>query len=44
MKTRQTGNFAIFAGLIAAEKWNGELPRTQVPGSAVPFLSIPRGE
>lgn len=26
--------------LIAAEKWNGTLPTTMVPGSAVPFVSI----
>lgn len=26
--------------LIAAEKWNGALPATQVPGSALPFLGI----
>lgn len=30
--------------LVAAEKWDGKLPSTQVPGSAVPFISIPRGE
>ncbi len=30
--------------LIAAEKWDGQLPKTQVPGSAVPFVSIPRSE
>jgi regulator of protease activity HflC (stomatin/prohibitin superfamily) len=27
--------------LIAAEKWDGKLPATQVPGSAVPFIEIP---
>ncbi|HSC75709.1 MAG TPA: prohibitin family protein [Pseudomonadales bacterium] len=26
--------------LIQAEKWDGKLPNTMVPGSAVPFLSI----
>jgi regulator of protease activity HflC (stomatin/prohibitin superfamily) len=29
--------------LIAAEKWNGQLPYTQVPGTAVPFISVPSG-
>lgn len=28
--------------LTAAEKWNGILPTTMVPGSAVPFVSLPR--
>jgi regulator of protease activity HflC (stomatin/prohibitin superfamily) len=27
--------------LVAAEKWNGILPTTMVPGSATPFVSIP---
>lgn len=26
--------------LITAQKWNGELPTTMVPGSAVPFVSL----
>ena len=26
--------------LIQAEKWNGQLPQTMVPGSAVPFISV----
>ncbi len=26
--------------LIAVEKWNGSLPTTQVPGSALPFIGI----
>ncbi len=30
--------------LVAAEKWDGKLPTTQVPGSAVPFVTIPHGE
>lgn len=29
--------------LIAAEKWDGRLPTTQVPGSALPFISVPTG-
>jgi regulator of protease activity HflC (stomatin/prohibitin superfamily) len=27
--------------LVAAEKWNGTLPTTMVPGSAVPFIEVP---
>lgn len=27
--------------LTAVEKWNGELPTTMVPGSALPFVNIP---
>lgn len=30
--------------LSATEKWDGKLPTTFVPGSAVPFLQIPRGQ
>jgi len=26
--------------LIAAEKWDGKLPETQVPGSALPFIGV----
>jgi len=26
--------------LIAVEKWNGALPATQVPGSALPFIGV----
>jgi len=26
--------------LVQVEKWNGVLPTTMVPGSAVPFVSI----
>lgn len=28
-------------GLVAAEKWNGILPTTMVPGSATPFIQMP---
>ena len=28
--------------LTAAEKWNGVLPTTMVPGAAVPFLQLPK--
>ena len=27
-------------GLIQAERWNGQLPTTMVPGSAVPFVNV----
>lgn len=27
--------------LVAAEKWNGILPTTMVPGAAVPFIEVP---
>ena len=26
--------------LVQAERWNGVLPTTMVPGSAVPFVSV----
>jgi hypothetical protein len=26
--------------LVQAEKWNGVLPTTMVPGSAVPFINV----
>jgi regulator of protease activity HflC (stomatin/prohibitin superfamily) len=29
--------------LTATEKWDGKLPTTFVPGSAVPFVTVPRG-
>jgi regulator of protease activity HflC (stomatin/prohibitin superfamily) len=32
-----------YVSLTAAEKWDGKLPTTFVPGSAVPFVSVPRG-
>lgn len=35
------GNNPNLVTLIAAEKWDGKLPVTQVPGSATPFISIP---
>jgi regulator of protease activity HflC (stomatin/prohibitin superfamily) len=28
--------------LTAAEKWNGVLPSTMVPGGALPFVQVPR--
>jgi hypothetical protein len=30
-----------YVNLIAVEKWNGSLPATQVPDSALPFITIP---
>jgi hypothetical protein len=30
-----------YVNLIAVETWNGSLPATQVPGSALPFITIP---
>jgi regulator of protease activity HflC (stomatin/prohibitin superfamily) len=30
--------------LVAAEKWNGILPTTMVPGGTTPFISIPTGK
>src|SRR5262249_20161433 len=32
-----------YVALTAAEKWDGKLPQTMVPGSAVPFVTVPRG-
>lgn len=29
--------------LTAAERWNGQLPTTMVPGSAVPFINVGQG-
>jgi hypothetical protein len=26
--------------LVAAEKWNGVLPTTMVPGNSVPFVNV----
>jgi regulator of protease activity HflC (stomatin/prohibitin superfamily) len=30
----------LMVDLIAAERWNGTLPQTMVPGGALPFLSM----
>jgi len=32
-----------YVALTAAEKWDGKLPTTMLPGSAVPFVTVPRG-
>ena len=34
------GSNPALIDLIAAERWNGTLPATQVPGSALPFIGI----
>ena len=31
---------ADLVALTAAEKWNGQLPTTMVPGAAVPFVHV----
>lgn len=31
-----------YVALTSAEKWDGKLPTTFVPGSAVPFVTVPR--
>jgi regulator of protease activity HflC (stomatin/prohibitin superfamily) len=33
-----------YTNLIAVERWNGVLPHTMLPGSAMPFIPIPQGE
>jgi regulator of protease activity HflC (stomatin/prohibitin superfamily) len=30
----------LLIGLIQAEKWNGQLPTTMIPGSTVPFIEV----
>lgn len=32
-----------YTNLIAVERWNGVLPHTMLPGSALPFIAIPQG-
>jgi regulator of protease activity HflC (stomatin/prohibitin superfamily) len=32
-----------YSNLIAVERWNGVLPHTMLPGSALPFIPIPQG-
>ena len=32
-----------YVNLIAVERWDGRLPTTQLPGSAVPFVPVPQG-
>jgi regulator of protease activity HflC (stomatin/prohibitin superfamily) len=33
-----------YTHLIAVERWNGVLPHTMLPGSALPFIPIPQGQ
>jgi regulator of protease activity HflC (stomatin/prohibitin superfamily) len=40
-RTKALADNPSYIGLVAAERWNGSLPTTQVPGSAVPFLNLP---
>jgi regulator of protease activity HflC (stomatin/prohibitin superfamily) len=42
-RTKALADNPGYVNLIAAERWNGILPTTQVPGSAVPFISLPTG-
>lgn len=39
-KAKALGQNPNLVTLIQAEKWNGALPTTMVPGSAVPFVSV----
>lgn len=32
-----------YTNLIAVERWNGVLPTTMLPGSAMPFIPVPQG-
>jgi regulator of protease activity HflC (stomatin/prohibitin superfamily) len=31
-----------YSTLVAVERWNGVLPQTMLPGSALPFISVPQ--
>ena len=33
-----------YTNLIAVERWNGILPHTMLPGSALPFIQVPNSE
>jgi regulator of protease activity HflC (stomatin/prohibitin superfamily) len=37
-----TANAAALATVVVAERWNGQLPTTMVPGAAVPMLNLQR--
>lgn len=39
-RTEALKNNAALIDLVAAERWDGKLPATMVPGSATPFISI----
>lgn len=32
-----------YSNLVAVERWNGVLPHTMLPGSALPFVPVPQG-
>lgn len=32
-----------YSTLVAVERWNGVLPQTMLPGSALPFVAVPQG-
>lgn len=40
-RSEALANNPNLVALTAAEKWNGELPTTMVPGNSVPFVSLP---
>jgi regulator of protease activity HflC (stomatin/prohibitin superfamily) len=42
-KAEALANNPNLVQLTATEKWNGTLPTTMVPGTAVPFISMPQG-
>ena len=39
-RARALGTNPNLVTLVEAERWNGVLPTTMVPGSAVPFVSL----
>jgi hypothetical protein len=39
-RARALGSNPNLVTLVQAERWNGVLPTTMVPGSAVPFVSV----
>jgi regulator of protease activity HflC (stomatin/prohibitin superfamily) len=39
-RARALGTNPNLVTLVQAERWNGVLPTTMVPGSAVPFVSL----
>jgi regulator of protease activity HflC (stomatin/prohibitin superfamily) len=42
-KSEALANNPALVQLTATEKWNGTLPSTMIPGSAVPFITMPQG-
>ena len=39
-RAKALGTNPNLVALVQAERWNGVLPTTMVPGSAVPFVSV----